>query len=159
MAETTITWLPVNIQSLIVLKQCDLHMRIITQNTRCRTRKCILGVLVTLNHFWANGVPKTPKYSREIGIFHVKLKTPITQKRRHIEKKLLNFTIAYRGSLSESAIFVYIWRHLAAESAITWFPVNIQSLIVLKQCDLHRRVITQNTRCSARNCISAVLVI
>jgi hypothetical protein len=43
---------------------------------------------MALNNFGGNGAPKTPKYSREIGIFHVKLKTPITQKRRNIEKKL-----------------------------------------------------------------------
>ena len=55
------------------------------------------GGLGYLEPFWGKWGPKNPKYSREIGIFHVKLKTPITQKRRHIERKLLNFTIANRG--------------------------------------------------------------
>ena len=47
------------------------HMWIMAQNAWSGPRKCLWGVLTTLNHFWVNGVPKTPKIFPEIGIFHV----------------------------------------------------------------------------------------
>ena len=65
------------------------------------------GGLDGLEPFWGKWGPKTPKYSREIGIFHVKLKTPITQKRRNIEKKNYKTLLQQNEvALSESAIFV-----------------------------------------------------
>ena len=67
------------------------------QNTWSGPRKCLLGVLTTLDHFWVNGVPKTPKISPEIGIFHVKLKSLITQKRRKIAKNGQHISITTRG--------------------------------------------------------------
>ena len=73
------------------------HTRIMAQNTWSGPRKCLLGVLTTLNHFWVNGVPKTPKISPEIGIFHVKMKSLITQKRRKIAKNGQHISITTRG--------------------------------------------------------------
>ena len=60
--------------------------RIMAQNACFGARKCLLGVWFTLNHFWGFRVGKTPKISREIGIFHVKLKLLITRKLSQIGK-------------------------------------------------------------------------
>ena len=104
-------------------KRHIVERRIIAQNACFGARKCLLGVSFTLNHFWGFRVGKTPKFSTEIGIFHVNLKPLISQKRSQLGKKFQVFTIGNLGRSFLSAIFIYIQRHLAVEIAISPFPV------------------------------------
>ena len=78
-------------------KRHIVERRIIAQNACFGARKCLLGVSFTLNHFWGFRVGKTPKFSTEIGIFHVKLKTSISPKRSQLGKKFQVFTIGNLG--------------------------------------------------------------
>ena len=127
-------------------KRHIVERRIMAQNACSGARKCLLGVSFTLNHFWGFSFGKTPKFSTEMGIFHVKLKTSISPKRSQLGKKFQVFTI---GNLERSFRIRHFYLPRAPPSGRNRdFTISglIEDSIARKRCLIRRTLLLPTNR-------------